>query len=379
MTESNRLKELYSYDILDSPADQELSELAEIASVICDTPISLVTFVDEHRQWFKAAKGLNISETARKDSFCQHSFHQANEVFVVEDSLNDPRFADNALVVGDPNIRFYAGAPLETPNGHILGTLCVIDNKPRKISPAQKRALQLLAKKAMDFLNSRKLIAEQNGIIEFNASRLKKLTDHIPGIIYQLEMNSEGRLSFSFVSRRIMELDSALTPEVLKNDPEKLYSLIHPEDLENFQTSIRKSFQEASNWTHEFRIITKNNGMKWLLGTSNVERTSTGTVIWYGNFIDTTSKKEYISTLEQILFDISHVIRRPVATMLGLIDLIEHEHLDETTIKEYAGYLKTISEEMDGFVRTLNDSYSNSYQIMKDTEDENFFYKVIAE
>ena len=115
MNEQNRLQELKSYKILDTLPEKELDELAEIASVICDTPISLVSFIDEKRQWFKARKGIEAQETPREDAFCQHTLQTPKEVLVVNDPLNDERFKNNPLVLGNPHIRFYAGAPLETP------------------------------------------------------------------------------------------------------------------------------------------------------------------------------------------------------------------------------------------------------------------------
>lgn len=147
MNEYLRLQELESYHIMDTLPDNELDELVEIAAAILDTPISLISLVDSERQWFKVNKGLEARQTPRQDAFCQHALHNPKEVLVVEDPLTDERFRENPLVLGDPNIRFYAGAPLESPNGQVLGTLCVIDNKPRKISNQQKKLCSSLRKK----------------------------------------------------------------------------------------------------------------------------------------------------------------------------------------------------------------------------------------
>ncbi len=154
----DRLEDLKSYRILDTPPENDFDELAEIASLICDTPISLISFVDEFRLWFKAKKGLEVTETPSRDSFCQHALHTPKKVFVVNDSLKDKRFKNTPLVTGHPKIRFYAGAPLETPNGNVLGTLCIIDDKPRTISANQEKALKILSKKVMDYLNTRNLL-----------------------------------------------------------------------------------------------------------------------------------------------------------------------------------------------------------------------------
>ena len=357
MNEQERLQELLNYEILDTPAETELDELAQIASAICDTPISLVSLIDQDRQWFKAAVGLDVQETPREDSFCQHALHNPEEVLVVENSLQDQRFKENPLVLGDPHIRFYAGAPLKTSAGNVLGTLCIIDNKPRKISEKQKNALKLLAKKAMDYLNDRKLLIYQSRHIELSALKLKKLTDQAPGVIYQFEMTASGEMSFTFVSKGIAKLHPRLSVEKLMQQPEIAFSIVHPDDLPTVQESIQVSFETLTLWNVEYRIVLDTGDISWHWGYAQPERKEDGTVVWYGTFQDITHVKEYEEALEQISFDISHVLRRPVSTMLGLMAIIEKEEMDEKGFKEYAGYIKVVSEELERFTRQLNEVY----------------------
>jgi GAF domain-containing protein len=128
--EQVRLDSLQSLDILDSPAEERFDRLTRLAKRIFDVPIALVSIVDQNRQWFKSCVGLDVSETPRDISFCGHAI-LGNEVFVVTDTAEDPRFDDNPLVVNDPFIRFYAGCPLKYTDGSMLGTLCIIDTRPR--------------------------------------------------------------------------------------------------------------------------------------------------------------------------------------------------------------------------------------------------------
>ncbi len=154
--EVERLAVLESYDILDTPADEAFDRITRLASAILDTPIALVSLVDTERQWFKSRHGLDAEETSRDAAFCAHAIMKES-VLVVPDTLDDARFAENPLVLGDPKIRFYAGAPLKAPCGSKLGTLCVIDRSPRDLDDRRRRLLEDLAAIAMDEMELRRL------------------------------------------------------------------------------------------------------------------------------------------------------------------------------------------------------------------------------
>lgn len=157
--EPARLASLRRYRILDTDPERAFDDLALLASQVCGTPIALISLVDEDRQWFKARVGVAFSETARSISFCAHAIEQAG-LFVVPDATDDARFRDNPLVQQAPRIRFYAGAPLVTPEGHALGTLCVVDRVPRRLTDAQTRALEALRRQAEAQLELRRNLIE---------------------------------------------------------------------------------------------------------------------------------------------------------------------------------------------------------------------------
>lgn len=154
--ESERLKLLKSYSILDTLPEIDYDNLTAIASEICNTPISLVTLIDSKRQWFKSHHGLDTSETHKDFAFCAHAINDSNEVFIIQDARKDVRFNDNPLVVGEPHVIFYAGVPLIGVDNLPLGTLCVIDHKPKLLSQGQVKALKALANQVMNLLELRK-------------------------------------------------------------------------------------------------------------------------------------------------------------------------------------------------------------------------------
>ncbi len=153
--EIKRLKVLWQYEVLDTIPEALFDDLTELAANICEAPIALISLVDEKRQWFKSKVGTTLTETSRDVSFCTHAIQQS-DLFIVPDAAQDQRFANNPLVISDPKIRFYAGAPLITADGYALGTLCVIDKVPRELRAEQKQALRILARHVVSQLELRR-------------------------------------------------------------------------------------------------------------------------------------------------------------------------------------------------------------------------------
>jgi GAF domain-containing protein len=153
--EAARIAALDKYAILDTDPEQSFDDLTLLASFVCKTPIALISLVDEDRQWFKSRIGIEPSETSRDIAFCSTAILQP-DVFVVPDALADDRFRDNPLVVSDPHIRFYAGAPLINEDGFALGTLCVVDRAPRELAPDEREALKALSRLVLAQLEFRR-------------------------------------------------------------------------------------------------------------------------------------------------------------------------------------------------------------------------------
>ncbi len=153
--EDDRLQALLQYQVLDTESEQAFDDLTAIAAHICNTPISLISLVDKDRQWFKSKIGLGATQTPRELAFCAYTILDPEQMLIVPNAQEDERFADNPLVTSDPNIRFYAGSPLVTPDGFAIGTLCTIDTKPRNLSPEEIETLQALSRQVISQLELR--------------------------------------------------------------------------------------------------------------------------------------------------------------------------------------------------------------------------------
>lgn len=163
--DQQRLKVLWQYDVLDTVPEEVFDDLTDLAAHICAAPIALISLIDEDRQWFKSKVGVTLQETSRDISFCAHAI-TSDGLFIVPDATKDQRFKRNPLVTGEPKIRFYAGAPLVTPDGHALGTLCVLDKSPRRLTTDQQQALRVLAHHVMTQLELRRHARELAGARE---------------------------------------------------------------------------------------------------------------------------------------------------------------------------------------------------------------------
>ncbi|MES2266868.1 MAG: GAF domain-containing sensor histidine kinase [Bacteroidota bacterium] len=158
--ETERLASLASYNILDTSPEDDFEELTLLASEICQTPIALISLIDDKRQWFKSKYGLDVNETPKEYAFCAHTIVDKKDVMVVNDARKDERFATNPLVIGDEKVIFYAGVPLLNEDGYTLGSLCVIDHEPKELDDRQLKALRVLAKQVLNQMELRRKITK---------------------------------------------------------------------------------------------------------------------------------------------------------------------------------------------------------------------------
>lgn len=250
LNETERLESLYNYKILDTLPEEQFDRLTELASLICDTPITLVSLIDSKRQWFKSKVGLDANETPREISFCQYAILDT-DTFTVEDASLDERFKDNPLVVGSPNIRFYAGQPLIDPNGYALGTLCIIDKVPRKLNIIQQKALQLLSKEVVAQIISRKEHIEKEQYESlFNMSVDIICVATTSGLFKTVNPSFLKVLGWKYDEIAGKPFNNFIHPDEIDTTNEVVGSLAKGEKLINFVNRFRTSSGEykSINW-----------------------------------------------------------------------------------------------------------------------------------
>lgn len=285
--EALRLQELLDYQIIDTSPESKFDSITMLASYICNAPISLVSLLDNERQWFKSKHGLEVSETPRNISFCNYTI-QTDEIFEVENALNDKRFANNPLVQGYPNIQFYAGAPLITPDGYRLGSLCVIDSKPNKLDDRQKIALKILASEVMSHME----LAKKNRRLE------KTLTDYQD--IYAM-FDASGELhcildekgKIESINKAVFKILGYTVNEAIGRN---MWDFCHQHDIPYLVKQIESELRSGNkNLELEIRVMAKDGSVKWIGWTIAVKDRK-----WFANGRDITFQKQIITDLEQL-------------------------------------------------------------------------------
>jgi PAS domain S-box-containing protein len=298
--ERNRLKSLHRYGILDTAAEPGFDEIAQVAALHLGAPISAVSFVDEDRQWFKASVGLGVSETPRSASFCAHAM-VGDDVFVVPDATADDRFKANPLVTGDPAIRFYAGAPIRSPEGAPLGAVCVIDTRarPEGVTPAQSALLRMLAGQVETQLRLRQLLREQSMLTSRQAARNAAGDGREGALLDAFDMADVGWWDWDiagdlvFANAEMAMAYGVPVEEAARGMPiTRFLGGVHPEDLGFLRESIDDSLATGGRFREEYRVVGANGTLTWIAARGRCQHDEAGRPIRFaGVAIDITDRK----------------------------------------------------------------------------------------
>ena len=329
--ESERLAVLERYEILDSSPEASYDDLTLLASQICGTPISLVSFVDEKRQWFKSRVGVEVQETPRALSFCAHAIHSSS-IFEVQDASVDARFCDNDLVTGAHHVRFYAGAPLVSPDGLHLGTLCVIDQQPRQLSDSQRTALRALARQVVALLELRRSVAlmeeearqrakaydelcQRNRELRASRQEFRLFMDNSPVIAFMKDR--DGRFLYC---NRLMETTFGLQPNQLlgRTDCDWLEPEIAAAVRENDAVVMREN---RVIQTLEIVPTPGHPRCEWLVFKFPIEQ---GRLARLGGVaVDLTELRHTEKLKNEFVSIVSHELRTPLTAIRGALGLLD--------------------------------------------------------
>jgi PAS domain S-box-containing protein len=271
--EVGRLIALDRYAILDTDPEPAFDDLAHLASQICETPVALISLVAADRQWFKANHGFGCPQTPLEQSVCRHALMQTG-LLIIPDLALDPRTRDNPLVVGEPHIRFYAGAPLETPEGVALGTLCVIDTHPRPdgLTDVQANSLGVLARQAMAQMELRRVRAERTGMaLQLNEERFRAVANLVPGFLWSGD--ASGRATW--FSERWYAYTGQAEADALGYGWQEV---IHPDERERPLTAFRSAMKQGQPYSCEYRIRGNDGAYRWFLDRAEPIRNAAGQI-----------------------------------------------------------------------------------------------------
>jgi len=313
--EVTRLQALESFRILDSLPEQSYDDIVTLAAHICDVPVALISLIDSERQWFKAKVGVEVQQTPREQAFCAHAILNPADIMEVPDATLDPRFANNPLVTGEPGIRFYAGAPLVTLSGSALGTLCIIDRVPRRLTPPMAKALKALARQVVRLLELRRALAELETLAQAQQERQQQLEvtqKRLDQVIFELAQQTMTDSLTGLKNRRAFD-------QILMEDSSRMVRTQSSLALILLDIDGFKAFND------EFGHVSGDEALQQLARVLQSQARAYDRVARYGGeefaiVLPDTSMAEALGVAERIRQEVqdAHWPHRPVTVSLGV-------------------------------------------------------------
>jgi len=323
--EAARLRVLESFEPDALEDDPELQQIVRFAAHLCDVPVSQVTLVEELRQRFLVREGIEERETPRELSFCAHTLGTAT-LMEVRDASTDPRFAENPLVTGWPEVRFYAGQPLISDEGASLGTICVVDLKPRPegLNEFQREGMAVLAQAVMRRLHARRANIRAQREIEEREARLRRMIDGVP----QIAWSADDQGNFDYFNARWEMITGAPPPRLT----EDWRPFIHPEDQDKAFSAWAEAFATGKQFDAEYRLLQADGGWCWVLCRACPVADDVGTARrWFGTITDIDEVHRLSESRDLLSKELAHRIKNIFAVVIGLTMLKARaapEHMD---------------------------------------------------
>jgi PAS domain S-box-containing protein len=324
--EDDRLAALRAYEILDTDREADFDDVTALIARICDAPIAVINLIDADRQWFKSEVGLGVRETPLETSFCRHALLEQDRL-VVTDAAADDRFACNPLVTDQNGLRFYAGVLLKTGAGLPLGTLCVLDTRPRPegLTEAQSQAMEVLARQVMGMLNLRRAVAagRRNDVdlrravdaLKESEARFRVLADSMPQMVWSTLPDG----FHDYYNARWYEFTGAPAGST---DGESWNGMFHPEDQERAWAAWRHSLETGDLYEIEYRLRRADGVYRWTLGRAAPIRNEAGEITrWFGTCTDIEDLKRAEQAKDLLSQELSHRIKNIFAVISALIAL----------------------------------------------------------
>lgn len=372
--EAERLKILHSLSILDTAPEEVFDDLARLASQICNTPIALVSLIDEDRQWFKSSVGISAIETPRDVAFCSHAILQP-DLFLIPDTSIDNRFSDNPFVTSELHIRFYAGAPLITSEGAAIGTLCVLDQEPRRLSAEQTESLKIISRQVVRQIEQRRDLTSLAKIsldvhqigeeLRLSQERFELAILGSSGGIWDWNMKTKD-VFFSPRWKSILGYEDHEIP----NHLEEWIQRLHPEDLQRAQNALSAYLKhEISTYDLEYRLRHRDGTYRWILSRSVALWDDQGHPYrMAGSHIDITDRKQAEEIVEKafqkerelselktrFISMASHEFRTPLTSIVLYAELLKNyshiwnKHEKDEAFQRIHDAVQTMTELMDG-------------------------------